>query len=165
MKVWRTRGKPKSAKCLLFRRHLLATTYSPCLHNYVSFDDIHIFKYPFLKTFQIWKCISNKYTFSFLITKRHFVMRKENIYIYREYLIFYFQIATFFKMGYIFIVFFLDGKIADRQTNNSSNSLIQSRSDFFLIKKAFSRSVVAKHRSARVWKGGEGKIPCEGQQG
>ena len=36
-------------------------------------------------------------------------------------------------MGYIFIVFFLDGKIADRQTNNSSNSLIQSRSDFFFF--------------------------------
>ena len=102
-------------------------------------------------------------------------MREENtyiyIYIYRVFNI-YFQIATFFKMGYIFIVFFLDGKIADRQTNNSSNSLIQSRNDFFLIKKAFNRSVVAKlshsqisPKHPRVWKGGEGKIPYEGQQG
>ena len=61
-------------------------------------------------------------------------MRKENIYI--DYFNIFFQIATFSKMGlYIYlyinfrsIVLFSDGKIADRQTNNSFNSLIQSRS-------------------------------------
>ena len=168
MKVWRTRGKPKSAKCLLFRRHLLATTYSPCLHNYVSFDDIHIFKYPFLKTFQIWKYISNKYTFSFLITKRHFVMRKENIYIYIyiyiEYLIFYFQIATFFKMVCIFIVFFLDGKIADRQINNSSNSLIQSRSDFFFNQESIQQISCCQTSMQEFGRGVKGRFLVKGNK-
>ena len=35
---------------------------------------------------------------------------------------------------YIFVVLFLDGKIADRQTNNSSSSLIQRRSFSFIDK-------------------------------
>ena len=68
-------------------------------------------------------------------------MRKEKtyIYIYRLFKIF-FQLAKFSKISlyiYIYIylyinfrsiVLFLDGKIANGQTNNSSNSLIQSRS-------------------------------------
>ena len=67
-------------------------------------------------------------------------------------------------MGCIFIVFFLDGKIADRQTNNSSNSLIQSRSDFFLIKKAFSRSVVVKHRCKSLEGGVKGRFLVKGNK-
>ena len=71
------------------------------------------------------------------------MIRKENKYIERLFNIF-FQIATFSKMGlyiyiYIYIYIYLyfnfrsivlpsDGKIADRKTNNSFNSLIQSRS-------------------------------------
>ena len=116
----------------------IRTCFRPRLHDCVSFGSINICKYLFLKTFQIWKYISNKYIFSLLIKKRHFVMRKENIYI--DYFNIFFQIATFSKMGlYIClyinfrsIVLFSDGKIADRQTNNSFNSLIQSRS--FILK-------------------------------
>ena len=112
----------------------IRTCIRPRLHDCVSFGSINICKYLFLKTFQIWKYISNKYIFSLLIKKRYFVMRKENIYI--EYFNIFFQIATFSKIGlYIClyinfrsIVLFSDGKIADRQTNNSFNSLIQSRS-------------------------------------
>ena len=55
----------------------IRTCFRPRLHDCVSFDVIHIWKYPFLKTFQIWKYISNKHIFSFVTEKRLFVMRRE----------------------------------------------------------------------------------------
>ena len=61
-------------------------------------------------------------------SKRDYVMRKEYIYIYTDYLK-YFSNSNVLENGFIyiylyisfrFIVLFLDEKIADRQTNNLS---------------------------------------------
>ena len=89
-------------------------------------------------------CLVNRFTLLSSYIKEIYIFfahQKETLcdekrkYIHRLFNIF-FQIATFSKMDlYIYldinfrsIVLFSDGKIADRQTNNSFNSLMQSRS-------------------------------------
>ena len=134
----------------------IRTFIRPSLHDYVCFDVIHISKYPFLKTFQIWKYISNKFYLFFSHQKKTPWWEKKihthththiYIYIYVDHLKYFFQIAAFSNIQTIFrkccywknilngkclylyinfrsIVLFSDGKIADRQTNNSSKSFI-----------------------------------------
>ena len=46
--------------------------------------------------------MSNKYVFSFLIKKRHYVIRKEKIYIYTDYLK-YFSNSNLLENGFIYI--------------------------------------------------------------
>ena len=115
----------------------IRTCIRPRLHDCVSFGSINICKYLFLKTFQNWIYIYIyiKEIYIFFAHQKETLCDEKRKYIHRLFNIF-FQIATFSKMDlYIYldinfrsIVLFSDGKIADRQTNNSFNSLIQSRS-------------------------------------
>ena len=112
----------------------IRTCIRPRLHDCVSFGSINICKYLVLKNLLNLK-IYIKQIYIFFAHQKETLCDEKRKYIHRLFNIF-FQIATFSKMGlYIYlyinfrsIVLFSDGKIADRQTNNSFNSLIQSRS-------------------------------------
>ena len=67
-------------------------------------------------------------------------------------------------MGCIFIVFFLDGKIADRQTNNSSNSLIQSRSDFFFNQESIQQISCCQTSMQEFGRGVKGRFLVKGNK-
>ena len=128
----------KTATCYTCLPRQIRTCIRPRLHDNVSFDDIHICKYPFCKPFKFENIYQiNISFFSYQKETLWWEKKKTYIYIYRLFKIF-FQLATFSKISlYIYIylyinfrsiVLFLDGKIANGQTNNSSNSFIQSRS-------------------------------------
>ena len=112
----------------------IRTCIRPRLHDCVSFGSINICKYLVLKNLLNLK-IYIKQIYIFFAHQKETLCDEKRKYIHRLFNIF-FQIATFSKMDlYIYldinfrsIVLFSDGKIADRQTNNSFNSLIQSRS-------------------------------------
>ena len=112
----------------------IRTCIRPRLHDCVSFGSINICKYLVLKNLSNLKIYIKQISIFFAHQKETLCDEKRK-YIHRLFNIF-FQIATFSKMDlYIYldinfrsIVLFSDGKIADRQTNNSFNSLIQSRS-------------------------------------
>ena len=105
----------------------IRTCIMPLLHDYVSFDVIRICKYLFWKPFKFENLYQINMS-SLFSSKRDYVMRKEYIYIYTDYLK-YFSNSNVLENGFIyiylyisfrFIVLFLDEKIADRQTNNLS---------------------------------------------
>ena len=112
----------------------IRTCIRPRLHDCVSFGSINICKYLVLKNLLNLK-IYIKQIYIFFAHQKETLCDEKRKYIHRLFNIF-FQIATFSKMDlYIYldinfrsIVLFSDGKIADRQTNNSFNSLMQSRS-------------------------------------
>ena len=89
----------------LVSKYFKLTVYLVALCSFFSTLYVYV-NTCFLKTFQIWKFISNKYVFSFLIKKRHYVMRKEYIYIYiyiyTDYLK-YFSNSNVLENGFIYI--------------------------------------------------------------
>ena len=83
---WLTLTPGANSKCFFPWDFELARLY--CIYTYVH---THLFS----KMLQHWKCILNMHTLYILIKKRHFLTRKQKIYIFNI----YFQCCNIIKTG------------------------------------------------------------------